>query len=390
VKDELAAEIYATFIKRADPQESMKDAATKILKLRKDETGDALKTNSAHFLPLTDKPTQAERFKDVVSLIKNLETEAAEAGKPIDEYALWLIRWNTWFHQTQIKLNTPPILAATALAMAIEIQDAGWWDDAGFKDYCAKVTNPQREIFNMRKAFIDAGLSMMDLCATLHFLQQHSLPVEKLNTSTSTDIYYLSLKAPPLAGFKGFAEWGPGNNKSVPENKANHFLKHVLDAHPKENLPWQGECAVWWRTLDLKLTRQAAETGLPGFVFNLVQAHFPVESAGVLPFDKVEAVVGAVKSNGGWPQPMLQQFVSAYEDAYLATALTLSQTMTNVIVHTDAQGGVVFLMGLNGPFFVGGRMEQTTLGLSTCFVPKPGADPYTRNKAFIIWQVSPT
>jgi len=251
------------------------------------------------------------------------------------------------------------------------------------------VPDPHRRVFDMRKAFADVGLPLTDVYTAMHFLQQHALPVEALSANTATDIHHLSTKAPPLTAFGGYADWGPGNHGSVPANKEGHFLKHVLDAHPKEDLPWQGECARWWEALKIRLTREDAEAGLGAVLWAKVKAHFPAEAKSPLAYDKVEAVVGAVKGGGGWPALLKARLVNDHAAAYVAFALDLSKSMQHVIVHTDATRANVFLKGVKDGFFLGGRMDGATLGLSTCFVPKPGTDLVNLHEALKIWRVSP-
>ncbi len=387
--EERNKKIYVKLIQKTDPEDPViRDRVIKAWAKWSNDTGDAVLNFNLEFAACITGGSQQERFKDATTLVQALETESNETHTHVATYAGWICLWNMWFRQSQIKLKMPPILAAPALAMAIEIANGGWDDDAGFKQFCLTAPSPHREIYDMREAFRSAGLPLTDVYTAMHFLQQHSLPISKLKPSTATDIHYLSRLAPPLTPFAGYADWGPGNNKNPVDNKKNHFLKHVLDAHPEENLPWQGECGVWWRKLDIKLTRKAAGP-LPGSVMGPMDKDFPEGEAGVLPFDKVAKLVGLVKLNGGWPLLLLNQLISDYQDKYTNTAITMSQAMTGIIVHTDAQGGKVLMMGLNGDFFIGGRMEGAVLGISTCFVPKPEVDKTTLNQANKIWQVSP-
>lgn len=350
---------------------------------------DAVDARADDLRPQIDAGDQQGRFVQLNTLLMAIDAERGGMGLTEAEYITWLVRWNQWFKLKQLKFNIPPIKPADALELLVEIHGASWQDDAGFKAYCAAVSGPHRTIFDMRKIFAAAGLAKTCVYSVMHFLHQHTLPIDSLNDKTATDIYHLSSKVPPLTAFAGYADWGPGNHGTVPANKENHFLKHVLDAHPAEDLPWQGECALWWEALDIKLTREDAEAKMGSVLFNAVKAHFPADAKGRLPFAKVEAVVAAVKSGGGWPALLRGQLVAGYAAAYVAHALALSQSMTNIIVHTDAGAGKVYVKGLNGKFYLGGRVDGSTLGLSTCFIPIPGTDLINLHVPRKIWQVSP-
>jgi hypothetical protein len=350
---------------------------------------DAVDARADDLKPFIDAGDQQGRFVQLNTFLMAVEAERGGMALTEAEYMTALIRWNLWFKRKQLKFNMPPIKPADALAIITEIHAASWQDDAGFKAYCAAVDDPHRAVFDMRKVFATAGLAVTYVYTVMHFLHQHTLPIDSLNEKTATDIHHLSGKMPPLTAFAGYADWGPGNNGSIPLNKANHFLKHVLDAHPAEDLPWQGECAVWWEALDIKLTRADAEARMSGTLFNAVKTHFPAEATGRLPFAKVEAVIGAVKSGGGWPALLQQQLVTGYADAYVAYALNLSRSMTNIIVHTDAGAGRILVKGLHGKFYLGGRIDGSTLGLSTCFVPIPTTNLVDLHLARKVWQVSP-
>jgi hypothetical protein len=389
---EHADKVYAHLIRKGDAENvAIRDRSRRAFQKLSDDVGDAVHLFKTEIAPLIAGASQEERFKDASTLLNGIATESAAAHIQPGEYAGWLALWNGWFQQRQLKLNQPPILAGAAIAMLKEINNAGWDDDAGFKAYCATVPNPHRGIHDMRQALAGAGLPMTDVYTTMHFLQQHALPIARLNAGTAKDIHHLSLLAPPLTAFAGYADWGPGNHGSIAENKAKHFLKHVLDAHPepKQALPWQGECAVWWEKLDIRLKRETAAQKMPGPLFDTVKSHFPAGPADALALDKVETVVGIVKAHGGWGSSMLDHFKSEYEAKYLNAAITMSQSMTNIIVHVDEGGTKVNLKGLNGRYFLGGRLEGTTLGLSTCFVPKPGVDLAALNVDRQVWQVSP-
>lgn len=388
-----AEKIYSRLAQKGDAVDAaIKSRGLQQLSAYPDDLGDAICLFFNELAPWITGNNQTERMIKVNSLAKSIYSESAANNTHPAQYTGWLVLWNTWFRRTHLKLQNPPVLAAKALEIAKEIEAGGWDDDAGFKAYCEHAPEADKLLFNMRKTFEDMGVPKTNLYATMHFLQQNSLSVEKLNVGTARDIYYLSLKAPPLTKFEGFDDWGPGNHGSVEDNKMNHFLKHVLDAHPegdKQKLPWQDECGVWWEKLQIKLTRkQAADNMLPT-MFNLVKVHFPAEDDGALPYHKVGTVVGIVKNNGGWPAALKAMLVDGYADLYIKTAVALSKTMTNVIVHTDKAGTLVQVKGVNGSFYIGGRMEGVDLGISTCFVPKPDVDKVTVNVDKQIWQVSP-
>jgi hypothetical protein len=383
---------YTKFIKQNEAVDATIQArATNAFRNISDAVGDAALLYTAEFTAAITEVSQAQRFVQTNTLLKAIESESNATGCQPGVYAGYLALWNQWFHQRQLKLNNPPIVVNEAYAMVLELYNASWDDDAGFKAYCAAVSNPHRGIYDMRKKFAAAGLPMTSVYTTMHFLKQHNLPVDKLNDGTAKDLHYLSTLAPPLTVFGGFAAWGPGNHGSIDENKKGHFLKHVLDAHPlpEQALPWQGECAIWWRKLDIRLTRQLAEDKLPGGLFQSVKQHFPAEATGTLPFEKVEAVIGAVKSGGGWPAELQTRFLNDYQIKYVNAALEMSRSMTDIIVHTDETGSKINLKGLKGEFFIGGRMEGSALGLSTCFVPKPGIDLASLNVNRQVWKVSP-
>ena len=385
-----AENLYAKLVKQAEAEASaVKTMSTKAWARWTDAVADAVFARANEILPAIDGADQTERFKQVGSLLGAVDAERAivpgldEAG-----YVTWLLRWNKWFRQQQVKLNLPPIGHQRSFEILTEIHNASWQKDAGFKAFCLAVSDAHRRIFDMRKAFADAGLPQTDIYTAMHFLQQHALPVDALTDNTATDLHHLSTKAPPLTAFGGYADWGPGNHGSIPANKEGHFLKHVLDAHPKEDLPWQGECAIWWKALDLKFTREDAE-GKLGALWHKVMVHFPAEPKGQLPFDKVEAVIGVVKAGGGWPALLKGQFVASHAAAYAAFALNLSRTMSHAIVHTYPTKAQVLVKGVKDPYYIGGRMEGSVLGLSTCFVPKPGTDLVNLHEATKIWRVSP-
>ena len=337
------------------------------------------------------------RFIKTRTMFTAIRNEAAAAGVTTDQYVAYLALWNDWFRTKQLRLHIEPISAANAIAILREIFDADRCSNAGFKLYCssAKVRNPHRAIFDMRNQLIEAGLPAAQVYNAMHFVQQHSLNPGHLNAVAVIDFYNLSLQVPPRTAFAGFADWGPGNHRTISLNKRNHFLKHVLDAYPgpDQNLPWQGECAVWWEYLNIQLTRQDARDAMTHrFFHNHVVPLFPPTGGrdDVLPFLNVSALVNAVKTNGGWYPALLNKFVATYEDAYVQAAINLSQNMTNVIVHTaSANSPVLMVKGINGRFFIGGRMEGNVLGISTCLVPMPGVDLVNLHIPLKVWQVSP-
>lgn len=380
--------IYDKFIKKADAEDAavLKMAGQWFTKVT-DDVADAALLFASDLAPCIVAAAQSDRLRDTRNLLQAISEGAGRNNHSPGEHAGWLVLWNSWFHRHDTTLTLPNFDSRDAIAMLVEINNQKWDADQGFIAFCAGAANPHTELLTMRKDFARVGLKMDDVVLAMHFLRQHMVPVTALKSASAEAIHHFSKLTPPLSGFAGFAGWGPGNNQDIEKNKVNHFLKHVLDAHHKEDLPWKGEPTIWWETLDLKLTRAVAEAKMGAALWNSVKQHWPAEPTGWLPFDKVETVVGQIKAFT-MPEPLKTQLVTDYAAKYAATAITLSQSMTNIIVHTDATGGNVFLKGIKGPFYLGGRIEGTTLGLSTCFVPGPTIDKVTVNEDKKLWTVS--
>ncbi|QMW24127.1 hypothetical protein [Sandaracinobacteroides saxicola] len=390
---ERAGKLYVKFVQRGEPVNNLiRDRCLAAFAKWTDDVADAVLLFATEMLPCIAGGNQNERFIETNTLlIATTATVSGAALTPI-EAVYRLCMWNSWFRQRQLNLKAAPIQLPMAMEIYNEINDGGWDTDAGFLAFCAAVTEPHRKIYDIRKAFVDAGLPKLNVYATMHFLQQNVLPITRLNVGTAVDIYRMSLLAPPLTAFAGFDDWGPGNHGSIAENKLCHFLKHVLDAHPlgdKQKLPWVDETAVWWRELNIRLTGERAQAGLGVMLWNAVRAHFPATLSDHLLPANAPQVVAKVRAGGGWPQLLKDWLVAQYADAYAAYALNLSRAMTDIIVHVDETGSNVNMKGVNGGFFLGGRPEGAVLGLSTCFYAKPDVNLKTVNVDRQIWQVSP-
>ena len=360
-----------------------------------DAVADAVDLYIDPIAPLISEATAQQRFAKTRTMYVAIANESATVGCTPADYVMCLVLWNSWFRTRQIRLHMAPISATDAAAIVVEIFQPNRCEDAGFKHYAALVASPHRALFDMRNQLLGAGAPVTEVYRLMHFVHQHHVSPANLNAVSVLDMRHLSLLAPPRTAFAGYADWGPGNHGSIPLNKKNHFLKHVLDAHPLpgQDLPWQGECEVWWRHLNIQLTRQDARDGMTHSFFNTHASPLFPPGTGrddVLPFANVTALVHAVKANGGWYSGLLNQLVNTYAAAYAQAAIDLSQNMTNIIVHKLAPNNPVLMVkGINGRFYIGGRMEGNALGISTCLVPVPGTDLVNLHVPNQVWQVSP-
>ena len=343
---------------------------------------------------LVDGATQQDRFVQLNNLMRNIENERNAQTHSIDQYADMLFQWNRMFELKQTSMNVPPITKAIAWEIYDEIVNGHRTIDRGFQRYVALTRNAQRNIFDMRRELDRSGEPKTAVYDVLHLLNQNNVPFDKLKDTTVVDIYNLLAVVPPLQGFAGYADWGPGNHGSVAANKREHFCKHVLNADRNDAIPWMEEARLWWEVLGIRLSKRDARRLLGIGPFSVVEPLFvPSSTSGddaLLPLDKVPTFVEALRPLRHYDTELTDEMYRRHGQAYVNHALTLSQSMTNIIVHTDPQGGKAYLKGVNGRVYIGGRIEAGVLGISTCFMPKPGVDLAKVNAEHKIWDVSRT
>jgi hypothetical protein len=309
-----------------------------------------------------------------------------EFGDTTKKRAIRLIRWHRTFG-AEVKPTDKKFQPLHVVREMIdEIYDSGQAVSNAFRAYC-KTDGAAETIFQMRKAMEDAGKGKLTTYNVIHFMYQNQFDFKKLTPENIVNLFKMALKAPPLTRFAGHTMWGSGNHDSPEDNKKKHFYKHVLDAHPTEQLTWHDECGRWWKALGIEYTRKQARADLPFFA--RVSALFPADDDTPLAADKAPDLVIQARTNGGWGNAALNRLHNGWGAAYADMALALSRDMKHMIVHTEPRKAyAVFLKGINGDFFIGGRIEDEELTISTCFIPRPDVNKKTLNEDKLIWRVT--
>ncbi len=166
---------------------------------------------------------------------------------------------------------------------------------------------------------------------------------------------------PPMSGFMGFTQWGPGDHGTPDANLEAHVLKHVCRTPADPEFGVQ-ETISWWRVLRIKLTR----------TIYLRYADNRVDSAegcfdGDRPLEGDRLKRFLIYQILGREPRLLNWLKGVALGPYRDFAIENSRVMTNVIVHSN--GTRVFISGCQGEAFVIGRFEGAQLGISSCYLP---------------------
>jgi hypothetical protein len=226
----------------------------------------------------------------------------------------------------------------------------------------------------------------------------------------------------PGTGFAGFAAWGEGNHTSPASNAKWHFLKHVLfmddsaglsaanaeilisvaqgrgatneESHAtlegmissdlEDDPATVDECADWWLTLRMRLTKADCDRLIPPHRQQDRDAVGNWCIGGVLS----DAYVGAFLESGIHTRnpELLALLMQNYQNDYEQYAIAKSRNMNDVFVSSN--GAKVFVAGTDGDNFIIGRVGANgTLGISSCYRPANPAEKMTGAKTTMMWSL---
>ena len=352
-----------------------------------DEVGTLVLRHGSALFAQVDDPDPLRRGAKLRGMCQSIETNDRFGDSPANR-ALFLSRWTRLFGAADPFDKALPN-ANLMREMVTEIFDSGQSLSAEMKAYC-KTAGAAANVYGFRAAMQSAGKPTMMVYNVIHFMHQNGLDSSKLTAQNIVNVMAMAIKVPPHQVFAGIPAWGAGNHGDVEENKRMHFRKHVLDAHPVEQLPWLDECNLWWNRLKISLTRKQVQTLAPAFLPR-VTARFPASDDEPMSKDKAAGIVDDARKAGGWPDALIDHLYGQYGAAYVDGAIAMSRGMQHAIVHTLADKPyAVFLKGIQGVYFIGGRIENGEITISTCFAPRPGVNLETLNADKKLWDVTTT
>lgn len=171
----------------------------------------------------------------------------------------------------------------------------------------------------------------------------------------------------PHEKFPGFLKWGPGDHGV--HNVKYHFLKHVCYTASDHDDP--DECAWWWKTLGITLTR----VQMTAFFAPSTSAR---DRAALLSFfdtngNLIQSKTAKFLANGGVSNhpECINHMIATYQNTYEQYAIQQSKNMKNIVVQSN--GTEVYVSGgipdtnLQSGVFIIGRIDAGLLGISSCY-----------------------
>lgn len=184
----------------------------------------------------------------------------------------------------------------------------------------------------------------------------------------------------PASGFRGFTQWGPGDNANAISNLEAHFLKHVCRQPVDLNFGVM-EAVKFWKDLNIKLT-------LSEYKNLTINPPDNIKSC----FDGDKPIAGdRLKKffiyHGLQNQPRLTQFIKNQAlNRYRDFAIDRSKFINNAIVHSN--GTRVFISGSVEGIFIIGRFDNGQLGISSCYQPLDMTGKLRGARSNMCWSLS--
>lgn len=333
-------------------------------------------------LALTATVTSADASQgSLLGRLKKLSTflhHEVGAGTSPSARAATLLRTHTALGMSLHSFQAFPKTQLPVLAdLVTELHDTGGYLSTAFVAYLAKFpSDAPLRLVRMREALLKAGGAGTTLYLMIHFYKQHGLGFEAILDGNVFALDRIRRIAPPNKAFDGFPQWGSGNapDRTVPTNKKNHFLKHVLDSDPLgAALDWKDELRLWWSELGIKLERQEARRLLGIVAFAPVEAMFSQGGSNTtdkspLPISQVVPFLAFLRDSGTMSPALANALYDRYGPAYVQYAVQASPNMADALVHaTKGDPTTVYISGSVDDLFIIGRMQGAVLGISACY-----------------------